>query len=113
MAELVLEQLSDPPIDEEADFETGEHEKGMQQGALPDGLREDLNSGYCPTSDVNMVKPPNKCPHKEKTLNPSKEGKSKKKREPTWTRVEEEVHPEGYFDNDLIAEGSQQMQGAR
>lgn len=37
-------------------FETPDHEKSIQKGDMPDGLKEDTASGYCPASDSNMVK---------------------------------------------------------
>lgn len=61
-----LDQLSYPPIAGESNLESLGHEKGIQQGALLGDLWEDTTSGFYPTSDGNIWKPPTKHPHNPK-----------------------------------------------
>lgn len=73
--------MSDPPTDGELDFDSLGYEKGMQQGALPGDLQEDITSSYHPTNYGNIVKLPVKRPYnpKMKSPNPSKAAKKKSK----------------------------------
>lgn len=64
--------MSNVPLDGEQDFDSPSHKKGMQQGALPKNLEEDLTSSSRLASDDNMVKLPTKHPHTSKSPNPSK-----------------------------------------
>lgn len=56
MTEVELQELSNPYVDGANKFERIGHEKGIQQGALPDDLEEDQSSNFSFMTSGDMVK---------------------------------------------------------
>lgn len=81
-----LQELIDVPNDGASNFESSEHDKGIQTSALSNNLEENVNNSVRLASDADMVKQV-KCSYKPSKPNKPKKNKTTQKR----PRLVEEV----------------------